>query len=176
MDAIANAVGVSKKTLYVHFRSKEDLLFQSFSAIIASRRSLYRKTVDSAANVIEGIFALIKVVITDMNEFNPLVFEELRRYYPQVFEQLTESQRETDYRQMSQLIEKGKSQGLILKDLDTDIVARLFLAQIQYVNDHELFPPETYSRTDLFRHIFINFIRGISTQDGQLIIKAFTDG
>lgn len=176
MDVIANAVGVSKKTLYVHFKGKEDLLYQSFSAEINSRRALYRQTIDSAPNIIEGIFALVKVVIRDMNGVNPLVFDELRRYYPQVFENLTRSQRDTDYKQMSQLIEKGKRQGLILKDLDTDIVTKLFLSQIQYVNDNELFPADRYSRTDLFRHIFINFIRGISTLEGQLIIKEFTKG
>lgn len=165
MDMIANNLGISKKTIYVYYSSKKDLIIQVLTAFMDSKRAHFEQIAGSS-NVIEGIVKMVKELSKELNEFNPNLFEELKRHYPDVAKIVDESRWVNDYNNMNNLIESGKSQKLIRKEVNTDIAAKLLLAQLQYININEIFPISEYPRSELFEHIFVNFIRGIATDKG----------
>lgn len=169
MDMIANNLGISKKTIYVYYSSKKDLIIQVLTAFMDSKRAHFEQIAGSS-NVIEGIVKMVKELSKELNEFNPNLFEELKRHYPDVAKIVDESRWVNDYNNMNNLIESGKSQKLIRKEVNTDIAAKLLLAQLQYININEIFPISEYPRSELFEHIFVNFIRGIATNKGMEIM------
>lgn len=176
MDIIAGNLGISKKTLYVNFQSKEELLSCGLNHYAKARRQKIRSYVESMPNIIEALVAMFSYATREVSQFNPLFYDELSRYYPQLSKEMVEQQREEDYTELSKLINQGKVQGLILQDINADIVAKLLLVQIRHIADFELFPIDRYSRSELFQQIYINFIRGIATYEGQTILKDLVDG
>ncbi len=176
MDIIAGNLGISKKTLYVNFQSKEELLSYCLNNYAKARRQKIRSFVESTPNIIEALVAIFSYVTREVSQFNPLFYDELSRYFPQLSRELVDRQNEEDYDELSRLINQGKVQDLILQDINADIVAKLFLVQIRHIVDYELFPINRYSRSELFQQIYVNFIRGIATYEGQTILKDLVEG
>lgn len=170
MDLIASELGLSKKTLYVHFSSKKDLLYESLTYHLELTRERHSQTIKSAPNVIEGTVLMVKQLINELGEFNPLMFDELKRYFPKIAKLMNESNNVEDYKRITALLEKGKSQGLIRDDIDIDIATKLFLLQMRHISNYDVFPVNDYPRSTLFKHLFINFLRGMVTKKGMAIM------
>lgn len=174
MDMIAKHLGMSKKTLYVHFKNKKDILVYSTRKRTQDRRKKHENILQSASNVIEGLVTVMRETSREISQINPVMFEELDRYYPEV-SKIIKKDRMKHYDQLLEVLNHGQKEGLILPDINNDILSKLFIGQINFLKDRDLFPISDYNREDLFNHIYINFIRGISTSDGQKIIENMID-
>ncbi len=171
MDSIAANLGISKKTLYNSFQSKEELLSDCLESYLKSRREHNITLVETAGNVIEGMVALLGHAIREISRFNPIFFDELSRYFPQLSRDLIDKQWEKDYDDLSKLMQQGKSQGMILESIHDDILTKALIAQSELISNRDLFPIDRYARTDLFQQIYFTFIRGIATPEGHSILN-----
>lgn len=172
MDMIARHLGMSKKTLYVHFENKKDILENNLQKRLQERRKIYEEIIQSASNVIEGLIKMMYETSRDLSQINPVMFDELDRYYPNV-SKIIEKDRMENYNQLLRVLDRGQKEGLILPE-NNDILSKLFLGQANIFMDYDLFPLSDYPREELFNHIYINFIRGICTSEGRKIIENMT--
>lgn len=175
MDEIARALGMSKKTLYAHYDSKSSILFHALSRRMEQSELIRKKILDEAPNVIDGMITLMLWQIQELEKLNPVFFVDVERYFPES-SRLIRMNREVDYYgQVTALIRRGIDEGLILDDLDVDIISRLLLVQLDHMSNYDLFPLSSYPRATLFRHIFILFIRGIVTGEGADLLARTMD-
>lgn len=170
LDLIAKNLGISKKTIYNHFKNKEDIISVCIQNYVDERRKQREAIMAESDNVIEGLVKIIKQSLKNLSQFNPLFFEEISRYYPEIAKLLMGKMNQESYLGYYNIIEKGKNEGLFKKNVDSDIITKVLLSQINLIMDYETFPVEEYPREELVEHIFISFINGISTYKGQAII------
>ena len=171
MDMIAENLGISKKTIYKHFCSKKEILTVCMKEHVKERSNLFDRIIEDSPNIIHGMIQMIQGATQQMSEINPIMFKELARYYPVIFESIIKSREKESYEQFSNVIEQGKNDGLFIKVLDTDIITKLFITQMQFLIDEKLFPVEKYEKKILYEHISYTFIRGIATQEGQKLLE-----
>ena len=77
-----------------------------------------------------------------------------------------------DYRNHQEIIENGITEGLFRPEINPDLANRcLFNLGISIMNN-DLYPYDQFTRRDVIRNIFINYLRGISTQKGLLLIDS----
>ena len=76
-----------------------------------------------------------------------------------------------DYRNQYQVIEKGIKEGLFRKEINPDLVNRCLYNLGRSIMDNDLYPYEQFSRHDVIRNIFINYVRGISSRKGLDLIN-----
>jgi len=84
MDQIANDLGISKRTLYETFSDKRELLIDGMKHFSSLQHADADNTIRSAGNVIEAIYILVKKGEEMKQRLNPLFFEDIRKYYPDV--------------------------------------------------------------------------------------------
>lgn len=177
MDMIAERLGISKKTIYKHFSGKKEILKVCMKEDVKERSITTDKIIKKSPTVIHGIIQMVRSTTEQMSETNPIVFKELARYYPQIFESIIKNREREDYEQIATLIAEGKKNGLIRMELDTEILTKLYINQIQLLINEELFPVDKYDKKILYEHISYTFIRGIATQEGQKILNVlFKEG
>ncbi len=170
MDAIAENLGISKRTIYELFKNKDELLE---NCIIHSMKEKERNTeiiINNSANVIDAFLSVIKESVNIMKEINPIFFLDAKKYHPEVFRCKGKEHEEKEYNIIIQLIKQGEKEGYIKKDINEEIITKLVMEQFKILGDDELFPPEKYSKSEIFKNIAINFIRGIATEKGLKII------
>lgn len=176
MDLIAENLGISKKTIYVHFKNKKMLISEVVERRLEEQALVFEEIDSRASNIIEAMVMVMDYGASKFDEINPLAFDELKRYYPDIYQVVKNSRREINYQNTIKMIEIGKEEALFRSDVEADIASKLFLAQMELMMDHQLFPTMKYSKGDLFKHICINFLRGISTQKGFLAIENLRTG
>jgi len=167
MEQISGQLGISKRTLYEIFKDKNELLREGLDFFTSIKRTEARKTIEKSDNVIETIYILARKGEEMKQTINPLFFEDIRKYYPEVHSMLTTEGSHRDYTITHDLLKKGINSGLFKKDLDIDLVNNFFHQVMNIVMNEDMFPKDKYTHEDIFRNIVMPYLIGISTDKGK---------
>ena len=162
MDDIAQALSISKRTLYEIYENKEQLLCEGVVYEYQLRLEQHRQFTEQAENEIEVVMEVIRQDIVRLGGINPLFFSELAKY-ERVVELLNKEHEDKRLRSM-EFVKKGIENGYFRSDLNYDIISKMSDAVVQHVMMSKMY--EEYPLSEIFRnHVDILF-RGICTDKG----------
>lgn len=162
MDDIAQALSISKRTLYEIYENKEQLLCEGVIYEHQLRQEQLRQFTEQAENEIEVVMEFIRQEIVLLGGVNPLFFSELAKY-KRVVELLNEEHEQKRLHSM-EFVKRGVEKGYFRSDINYDIVTKMSDAVVQHVMMTRMY--EEYPLSEIFRnHVDILF-RGICTDKG----------
>lgn len=161
MDRLAADLGVSKKTLYQHFASKEQLLYAVVTRFLEGNAAevgaiLGRRDDD----VLAKLAALMDFMSRRLSEVDLVFFEELERYAPEMWQEVQEFRRRRITENFVKLYRAGRRQGLFSNDLDPQLTAQLFLAAVQGAMTPRSLSRLHFSPSQVLRSIIAIFLYG----------------
>jgi AcrR family transcriptional regulator len=178
MDDIAKQLGISKRTIYEHFQDKKELLMIVADYSMVQSKKCDREIFDNSQNVLEGFLILMKKKRSEMNVKLMKTMIELKRYYPEIIDEMRQKHSVKSAESFEATFNKGIDEGVFRADLNPRTSAFLFSTQAY------MFISEQMNRMDIsalddadisvlqvFEDLFLNFLRGISTQEGIKIIE-----
>jgi AcrR family transcriptional regulator len=171
MDTLANELGISKRTIYEIFSDKDELLMAVLERMALQQKELVKRVSDESENSIVAIFRMLEISINSFQSLSPAFQSDLKKYHHDVLIKNSEKIEMPDYRNHFQIIEKGVKEGFFRKDINSDLVNRCLYNLGRAIMDNELFPFDLFSRRDVIRNIFVNYLRGISTPKGLSLIN-----
>lgn len=167
MDDVAKELGISKRTLYEIFDKKEDLLYEGVKFYLGDRRTQMEVKAQECKNVMEIILLAYKLKVEEFRQTNPCFYTDLVKY-PKVARYLAQ-QNQQMLTNMTKFIERGIEEGYFRKEVNPELVARLFDALGKYVMEQQLYC--LYTIEDIFTNLVFVTIRGICTEKGIEVIK-----
>jgi AcrR family transcriptional regulator len=167
MDDVASELGISKRTLYEIFDKKEDLLYEGVKFYLGDRRTQMEVKAQECKNVMEIILQAYKLKVEEFRQTNPCFYTDLVKY-PKVARYLAQ-QNQQMLTNMTKFIERGIEEGYFRKEVNPELVARLFDALGKYVMEQQLYC--LYTIEDIFTNLVFVTIRGICTEKGIEVIK-----
>ena len=171
MDDIAVSLGISKRTVYETFKDKGELVQSCIEKLTKLHDKRSAEVVSGSENVIEAIFVFMREGIKAMNAVNPVFFKDLEKLFPSLWKKLESESISKRFDLSSKLLRKGIAEGLFRNDLNVEIIAKLFHAQMNILIDESVFPRDKYDHAEIFQQMIINFTRGISTSKGIQVIE-----
>lgn len=169
MDDIANDLRISKRTLYEVYENKEDLLFEVLQQHDSVERQQLLEFDKPGTNVINIILEIYRVRTAEFITINPLFFEDLQKY-PNLLTYVRKLHNDKES-EIVAFIERGKSEGLFLENVNYGIVRELTFASEQFVMNNFLF--KRYDITELSRIMIMLFVRGICTEKGIKLLDQY---
>jgi AcrR family transcriptional regulator len=134
MDELARELGMSKKTLYVSFPGKLDLLHAVIAAKAASiDADLTPITGDKDAPFQQRLARLLECMQKHAAEIHPAFVRDMRREAPEVFQTIERVRREILQRHFGRLFEQGRRDGLVRKDIPVRLLIEVLLGAVQAV-------------------------------------------
>ncbi len=132
MDELAQQAGVSKRTIYRYFRSKEEIIEASLDAFTAEMAQKVENITAQDLPAPEMIAAIMKNLIT-YGQFilNPMVLNDLRIHYPQLWKKIDAFRLEKARVAISRYMQQSKNPAL--QEIDPRIITAIILASIQAV-------------------------------------------
>jgi AcrR family transcriptional regulator len=132
MDDLAAELGMSKKTLYVHFRSKEELM----RAVIVQLGREVRADADALlANrqlgFSEKLRGFAEGMVQRLALLNPRTLRDLQRFAPALYELTVEMRQKNIPYIFGRFIEEGKLTGKVRDDVDAAFAVEFFLQAMQ---------------------------------------------
>ncbi|MDO9256899.1 MAG: TetR/AcrR family transcriptional regulator [Bacteroidales bacterium] len=173
MDDIAEKLGISKRTIYETFKDKNELLINCFEEYSKERYKVNEEIIKNSQNVLAAICSFIQSGAVAINLLNPAFFSDLKKYHNEIWVMASKQQNEKNYNLAYRLLRKGINEGIFRKDINLDIVVKIILEQMKLLVDNEVFSTDKYSRSEVFKNMVINFIRGIATNKGIELIDSF---
>lgn len=166
MDDVARELGMSKKTLYKYVANKDDLVDHFVDFLTKRRKCNVEEIKKQNLNAIEELFAVNEHVIEMLQNYNPSMEFDLKKYYPDHYTKLRERRRKNMYEAVRENIQKGKEGGLYRKDLDEDIIARVHVSRIENSFANEMFTIQELTSWRFIREMMIYHIHGIANGEG----------
>ena len=130
MDDLASKMGISKKTLYEHFPSKNDLVEAVLDYALDMSCKNVEAFVQGDGSVIENVYRNQKKVkeIFNINSDRPIW--ELQKYYSKTYERMEIEFAKSDVRFIDKLLEKGWKEGLFREDINVNFY-KTFYSSVQ---------------------------------------------
>lgn len=167
MDDIARQAGVSKKTIYQEFSDKNQLVFEVFESAIAADKFKLECLPNSKNSVIDHLVGLSTYIRKRFADFNPLIMNEIQRYYPQCWQLFEDFKTSHILKEIEELLERGKVEGVFRPEINTKMLALMRMEQMTSLFDPVKFPPSKFNLLELHIEIFEHFLFGIFTPKGK---------
>ncbi len=171
MDSIAAHLGISKRTIYEVFADKDELLRGVLCWMTEQQKDLLKRILKESENSIVAIFRLLEINRDHFQSMSPAFLADLKKYYFDALKNCEDCEL-PDYRNNLQIIENGIKEELFRNDINPELVNRCLYHLGRSIMDNELYPFDQFSRREVVRNIFINYLRGISTQKGLELINS----
>lgn len=171
MDDVASMLGMSKKTLYQFFADKKDLVKKVVDRIIENKECEQNEVYNKGLNALEEIFELAQIMNDHIKYSNPAMEFDLKKYYPEVFYKISELRRKKMYASVAKNLKKGIENGLYRKELDVDIITKIFVSRIEFSLDNPVFERDEITSEKVFIEMMIYHLHGICNSKGLEIIQ-----
>ncbi len=144
MDEIAIEMGISKKTIYNFFRTKEELILESIDFVHNEINSSIDQIVSKNLNAIEENFE-IKRMFRDMfkmSETSPT--HQLKKFYPEIYQKITAIKIAICENCFRNNIIKGIKQGLYRENIDIENYVKFYYTLILNINENTMLENESH--------------------------------
>lgn len=173
MDDIAHEMGISKKTIYVHFANKTKLVEAvSFSVFDVICNGIDNICCNSA-NPIEELYDIKMFVMHHLESEKSSPQFQLKKYYPQIYATLHLKQFEKMHDSVSESLQRGVDTGLFRANIDIAFISRMYFNGMTGIKDGTIFPPELFSMDYLMESYLEYHLRAIVTEKGFKTLNKF---
>ena len=166
IDDLANKMGMSKKTLYEYFPSKNDLVEATLDYALEISCKNADTFVQGEGSVIENVYRNQKKVqeVFNINSDRPIW--ELQKYYPKTYERMESEFAKSDALFIDKLLEKGWKEGLFRKDINVDFY-KIFYTSVQRLRSiTRTFPEREFPFWETIYTIIEYFFRILVNEKG----------
>jgi AcrR family transcriptional regulator len=167
MDDLAEAMGMSKKTLYVHFKTKRELL----EAVIELKLGDLETAMDAVPSGGTKEFAatlhrLLTGIRQQAQEISPTFARDLAREEPGLFERIKTKRREVIGRTFTRILRVGQKAKLIRGDIPADILVEILVGLADAVAVPEKVAARGMAPGEMLTIVLKVFLDGVQTKKG----------
>ena len=175
MEDISRELGISKKTLYNYFKDKEDLVNKVIHHEFDLKEQCFDVIINEDSNAIEQLFDFNNFMKEQIKYFSPSLDYDLRKYYPNIYNELHQKKRNRMFNAVKGNILQGKKEGIYREEINEELISKLYVARMDNIHEDEYFQTEEFVSAECFREMFIYHIRGIANAKGIEILEANID-
>lgn len=170
MDDVASELGMSKKTIYKFFPSKDDLVMAITKHFMNGMKNKIVPALNSDKNAIEKLSELINILAKASEKVSPKRMDEIRKYFPNLWNEIDKFRTQMMFGNITKVIDQGKAEGLFI-DYPTLIIMNVLVASVRNIVNPDFILNNNFSIIEAARYAFRIIIGGIVTDKGKKIFN-----
>nr|WP_298004066.1 TetR/AcrR family transcriptional regulator [uncultured Flavobacterium sp.] len=174
MDDIANELGISKKTIYQHFSSKNELVKETVDFVFDTAINRLKDIQGKSETPIHEHFVM-KNTVADLFGFNiqASTIYQFNKYYPRLAERIQKKRHANYDLTIVKNLKEGVEKGYYRKEIDIDFVGKIFFSSsTAFFNDEIFINGQNSESLDELNYNFLEYhLRGIVTPKGLQILE-----
>lgn len=170
MDDVASELGMSKKTIYKFFPSKDDLVMAIAKHFMNGMKNKIVPALSSDKNAIEKLAELISILAKASEKISPQRMDEIRKYFPNLWNEIDKFRTQMMFGNITKVIDQGKAEGLFI-DYPTSIIMNVLVASVRNIVNPDFILNHNFSIIEAARYAFKIIIGGIVTDKGKKIFN-----
>ena len=173
MDDIAKELGMSKKTIYHHFKEKDDLVNTLCDTEMIKHEQIFDELFDESKNPIHEMMLISANMRKMMQHINPIFFLDLQKFHPQALNRFQEFKQNCAVKHIERNITKGIEAGFYRNDIDIEFTAKYRLSQLDMLMFGNYYSFEKISFTKSHELLLDMFVYGICTAKGHQLLNEY---
>lgn len=163
VDELAAHTGISKRTIYRYFNSKEEIILSVVEDFMGILEKSIQHELASSDKPVEKIRNTLKAIPRNIKLLGPLAIYDLQKYYPHIWEKIEQFRAERIQKIFEGFL-SGDEQGYF-KKVNPKIFSTALLSSIRsvinpaFIMDNNLSPEET------IQSLFTIFLYGIVAKE-----------
>jgi AcrR family transcriptional regulator len=174
VDSLSQDLGMSKKTIYKYFPTKEDLVEKSVALFFYVIEKKLKKLIKNEPNPALQFVKVMEFVMGHISMISIEKLADLKMRFPAVWKKMETFR--LDLRDDFYIIlSEAQSQGFVRKDVDIKIIATLYMNIINSTFQPEFFLSNNLAPSDAIQHFLKMVTGGLFTEDGIMYTNELFD-
>lgn len=159
VDAVAEQLGISKKTLYQYWASKDEIISALCDAAVADMQQQENEILSGSLEFEAKLTALLTVEPKRFGKINEWVIDDMRRHKPDEWQKV-ENYRRSHIRHLQEFIAEGIRQGK-LRTVNSAIAAQMILGACTEMLEYPFLRSNNLTITDALQGLTDIFLHGV---------------
>jgi len=173
MDDIAKHLGISKKTIYLHFKDKEEIIYLTTFMYFENEKKEMDEIEKESENAVEHLYNLSLCIQERLRNTNRSILFDLKKYYNRAWENYKKHKQEVIFNSVVNNLKLGVKEGLYRSDINPEILSHLRIGEIELTFDKEYFPEDKFSFGEINEQIFDHFAHGVLSEKGHQLLESY---
>lgn len=166
MDSIARSIGISKKTLYKHFRSKEDLIKAAIAGMMQeAMRNIAGIIHNPEVPYLERLKQLIIFIGNLAARIGTEPVREMQKEAPHIWAEFETMREKFILAHFREFFGEGIQKGIIRNDINREIILLVFVSSVRTIINPKTISEMPFSVQEAFDAIVKVIYNGILTVD-----------
>jgi AcrR family transcriptional regulator len=162
VDEIARELGMSKKTIYLHFADKKALVK---NIIRKNQQQLLRQIDECLDNhelaFIQKLQSTMKILTTFFAKISPYFVRNVKQHYPELWQQINDFKQKQSFKRIQLLMQEGIKEGIIRNDIPPSLLIPLYFFMMENIITGEKITALPCSPAELFEAVVKLIFGGI---------------
>ena len=173
VDEVAADLGMSKKTIYKSFSSKDDLLLAGVRIHMKRIGKEVASIINSAEPFEKKIVEFLVVVGRQIHRISPQFQSDMKRLSPQVWNEIDTFRREVVIGQLKKLFLQAKAEGFFREDLNVEIFQLILVNAAQGIVNPQILASHPFTAVEAYKEIIKVLFTGALTKEGKKRVRLF---
>lgn len=173
MDDIAGKCGVSKKTIYQHFKDKDTVVLEVTKEYLHQEEHDLQKIHESAKDPIEELVSITKWFRDMLANMDISLLHDMKKYHPNSWTVFSQHKENCIFCSMIENLREGKKLGLYRPELKEEIISIFRMESTEMLFNSEAFKHTDVEFSDIKMEVFEHFVYGIVTEKGKEIFEKY---
>ena len=160
-NELAGELGVSKKTIYRHFRSKDELVERVMESMMLDMESAIERIVASDADYARKLSMFLRMMGERVANASKTFLSDIRRHRPELWARMQAFRRDHVLRAVGSLLCQGAELGVLRPDVDRELFVLAYLGSVEAVMNPEVLSRSAFSAETAFGTIIRIFFDGM---------------
>lgn len=173
MDDVAKELSISKKTLYLYVKDKNDLVQKTITLHLGIVYAICDGIMKEKENAISQIINVAEMMISLHKDVNPALIYDLKKYHPDSYAIFKEHREQMMVKQVIENLKLGIDQNLFRSDIDLELTAGFYMGLIDQCLNPEI---EILTKTSFqvkYQYLIVYHLNAISTEEGKKLITPY---
>ncbi len=173
LDEIATELGMSKKTMYKFFPSKEDLLKTIVHTMMNGLRVRVEAVVNSDKPFVEKAPELLALIGHQISIMSKQFLFDLQRFTPELWKEIDDFRRQRILTNVRKIFIQAQDEGVFRKDLDIELFILVFTSSVQGIVNPQTLSQQSFSAEEALHGIFRIIFEGAMTEEARKNSRLF---
>lgn len=173
MDDIAKHLGISKKTIYQHFKDKEEIIIRTTETIFNAEVKMMEDIEKDSVNAVDHLYKQTLWLRNRIKNTSSTALYDMKKYYHNAWVKYKCFKHDVIYNSVMSNLKRGIEEGLFRKDINPEILALIRIGQIELSFDKTIFPDDKYTLVEIHEQLFEHFTHGILSEKGLELFKTY---
>lgn len=173
VDDIASSLRMSKKTIYKHFPTKQDIIKEVAAQFMRTHSEYIARIVNHDYNAVEKLFYIFKYMGTVLISVNEQWFSDIQEQSPEIWAEIEEFRTKIMGLNVSKIIEQGRREGYIVNH-PSQIIINIFISSIRGIINPTFILNNKMNAGSALESTINILMNGILSTKGKIVYKKLT--